>query len=83
MEKNLMLILLLALLVFLNQYTNKWHINRRHYNAKPICQAGEPLPQPNHYRGFNSYFWDSTTNYDQHVRVRVYSNRAKFFFAKL
>jgi hypothetical protein len=27
--------------------------NGRHYNAKPLCPAGEPLPQLNHHQGFN------------------------------
>jgi hypothetical protein len=48
----------------------------RHVNAKPLCLANKPLSQPNHHRGFGSYFWDATTNYDQHVRARVYTHRA-------
>jgi hypothetical protein len=81
MGKNLVLLVLillpvLELLVYSNQSIFKWHIGRQHYNAKPLCLAGEPLPQPNHHGGFASYFWDVTTNYGQHVQSRVYVDHA-------
>jgi hypothetical protein len=35
----------------------------------------EPLSQPNHHRGFVSYFWGGVTNYNHLVRARIYANR--------
>jgi hypothetical protein len=55
-KKQTMLILILlttlVLLIFSNQST--WCIGGWHYNSNPLYPAGEPLPQPNHYRGFGS-----------------------------
>jgi uncharacterized membrane protein len=71
----ILLLLLLAPLVLLKaihiQVAHQWAT----LNAK-LCPVGEPLPQPNHQRGFGSYFYDAATNYGQHVRARVYADHA-------
>jgi hypothetical protein len=54
-----------------------WYIN-----AKPLCPASEPLSQPNHHRGFNSYSWDATSNYNQHIWARVYTHRTWLYYTK-
>jgi hypothetical protein len=71
----LILLLLFALLVLLKPIHTQVVHQRQHFNAQPLSPAGEPLSQSNHHRGFGSYFRGPATNYDQHVRARVYASR--------
>jgi hypothetical protein len=67
----LLLLVLLVLLKLIHTQVVHW---RGHFNAQPLNQVGEPLPQLNHHRGFSSYFWGAATNYGQHVWAMVYTN---------